>query len=194
MSIVGFAVAGGRSQRMGRDKALLPWGETDLLGHTLCRLRVVAEEVCILAGPRARYGDRGVPVCVDPVPDAGPLAGVLAGLERARGRPGLFLGIDLPLVPPALLARLAELGAGFDAVVPVSPRGPQPLCALYGPACLGPVRRCLVGSDRSMTAFWADIRVREVQPVELAAFGDPAMLFFNVNGPEDYDRARASVV
>ena len=60
MSTVGFAVAGGRSQRMGRDKALLPWADTDLLGHALARLGRMADEVRILPGPERRYTDRGV--------------------------------------------------------------------------------------------------------------------------------------
>jgi len=92
---------------MGREKSLLPWGGTDLLGHTLARLRSLTDDVQILSGGEARYADRQVPVHLDLLADAGPLAGVLTGLERAAGRIGLFLGVDLPLVPAALLLRLA---------------------------------------------------------------------------------------
>ena len=92
---------------MGRDKALLPWGETDLLGHALARLRRVTDDVRILCGPSPRYADRGVPLVVDRLADAGPVAGVAAGLEECGVRPGLFVAVDLPLVPVALLDRLA---------------------------------------------------------------------------------------
>lgn len=176
---------------MGRDKSLLPWGGTDLLGHTLARLRSLTDDVEILSGEEARYADRHVPVHPDLVEDAGPLAGVLTGLERAVGRIGLFLGVDLPLVPAALLLRLAELAKGFDVVVPVSARGPEPLCAGYGPGCLEPVRRRIAARDLKMTAFWPDVRVRELSPGELAVFGDPDVLFLNVNAPGDYRRALA---
>ena len=185
MNVVGFVLAGGRSLRMGRDKALLPWGETDLLDHALDRLRAVTGDVRILSGSEPRYFDRGAAVLTDPVPDAGPLAGVLAGLAAAGGRTGLFLAVDLPLVPVALLAHLVELADDWDAVVPVSPRGPEPLCAVYGPPCLEPVRRRVARGDLKMTSFWPDVRVRELPPEELHAFGDVAELFRNLNRPED---------
>jgi molybdopterin-guanine dinucleotide biosynthesis protein A len=180
MSVVGFAVAGGRSRRMGRDKALLPWGDTDLLGHTLARLREVTPDVRILCGPELRYADRGVPVDVDLIDDAGAIGGVLTGLGAAAGRVGLFLAVDLPLVPVALLRRLVELADGYDAAVPVSSAGPEPLCAVYGPGCLEPIRRRVGAGEFKMTAFWPDVRVRAVAEPEwgIADAPDP---FRNVN-------------
>jgi molybdopterin-guanine dinucleotide biosynthesis protein A len=170
---------------MGRDKALLRWGETDLLGHALARLRAVTGEVRILCGPDPRYLDRGVPALTDLVPEGGPLAGILTGLASCADRPGLFLAVDLPAVPVPLLAALVERAVACDAVVPVSLRGPEPLCAVYGPACLGPIRRRLSEGDLMVRAFWADVRLKHVGPDELAAFGDPGELFRNLNAPTD---------
>jgi molybdopterin-guanine dinucleotide biosynthesis protein A len=176
---------------MGRDKALLPWRETDLLGHALARLREVSDDVRILCGPERRYADRGVPVVLDRVADAGPIAGLLAGLESASGEPVMLLAVDLPLVPIRLLGQLASLAPGFDAVVPVSSRGEEPLCAVYGPGCLEPVRRRVAEGDLKMTAFWPDVRVREVGPAELVSFGHADTVFRNVNAPADYSEAEA---
>ena len=202
--VVGFAVAGGQSRRMGSDKALLPWSASDLLDHALVRLRAVTPDVRILSGPELRYPDRGVPVLRDLVPDAGSLGGVLAGLEALAQRgagggagggaasdAGLFLGIDLPFVTVSLLARLAALAEGFDAVVPVSPGGPEPLAALYRPACLPPIRRRMAEGRFEMTAFWPEVRVRTVEGDELRALGDPMRLFRNLNTRADYEHARA---
>jgi molybdopterin-guanine dinucleotide biosynthesis protein A len=175
---------------MGRDKALLPWGDTDLLGHALARLRTVTDDVRILSGAELCYSDRGVSVEVDPAPDLGPLGGLLAALDAAAGGDVLLLGVDLPLIPPALLTRLIELAPGFDAVVPVSARGPEPLCAFYRAACREPVRRRVASGDLRMTAFWPDVRVREVGADTLAGIGEPDELFLNVNAPDDYERAR----
>lgn len=187
----GFAVAGGRSRRMHQDKALLPWAGGDLLGHALARLRQVTGEVRILSGPDPRYLDRGVPVDLDRIDDGGPLAGVLAGLSAVPGRAGLFLAVDLPLVPVPLLERLLALEREADAVVPESRRGPEPLCAVYGPGCLGPIRRGVAKGDLKMTSFWPAVRVRRFSLAELAAFGDPDRLFLNLNDPADYRRAEA---
>lgn len=191
MNAVGFAVAGGASRRMGRDKALLPWHATDLLGHALARLALVTEDVRILCGAQLRYADRGRPVVTDAAPELGPLAGLLAALESSAGRPALLLAVDMPNVPAGLLARLLALLPGFDAVVPVSAHGPEPLCGAYGPACLEPVRRHIARGELKMTSFWPDVRVREIDSAEVAEFGRAGHLFFNVNAAADYERATA---
>ena len=185
MSVVGFVVAGGESRRMGRDKALLPWGGADFLGHAIARLRGITDDVRILCGPGTRYLDRGLPVHPDLAPGAGPLGGVLTGLTAAPDRLGLFLAVDLPYVPVALLARLVERSLGWDAVVPVSSRGPEPLCGVYGPGCREPIRRRMDAGDFKMTGFWPDVRVMEVGPAELRGFGDPGDMFRNLNTPND---------
>lgn len=185
VSVVGFVLAGGESLRMGRDKALLPWGGADLLDHALARLRAVAGDVRILCGPERRYLERGLPVEPDTARGVGPLAGVLGGLAAAPGRPGLFLAVDLPHVPVALLERLVERSKGWDAVVPVSPRGPEPLCAVYGPGCREPIRARIAAGHFRMTAFWPEVRVLRLEAAEVAAFGDPAEMFRNLNTPND---------
>jgi len=190
VEVTGFAVAGGRSQRMGSDKALLPWTGTTLLEHTLARLRAVCTEVCILSGVQIRYANYGAPVHADVVPEAGPLGGVHAGLLNLHAALGLFLAVDTPLIPPALLGALAAAAAGFDAVVPVVGGRPEPLCAVYRGTCLEPLQRRLEAGERKMTSFWPDVRVRTMAEDELAVFGDPTLMFRNVNTTEDYLRLR----
>ena len=175
---------------MGRDKALLSWAATTILDHTLDRLRAVTDDVRILCGPEERYADRGAPVHVDVRGDAGSLGGVYTGLLQLERPYGLFLGVDLPLVPAALLHHLLELAHGYDAVVPVTPAGPEPLCAAYARSCRRPIERRMAAGELKMTSFWPDVRVREVAPAELLAFGDPAELFRNVNTTEDYEEVR----
>lgn len=187
--LTGFVVAGGVSRRMGRDKALLPWAGATLLDHAVARLRKACGEVRILSGPDRRYADRGLPVDVDLVRDAGAIAGLHTALQRAEGAV-LLLAVDLPHVPVALLRRLAELTDEADAVVPVSPGGPEPLCAAYGAACRDAVARRVAAGEYKLTAFWPDVRVRQVAAGELAGFGDPATLFANLNTPEEYERTR----
>jgi molybdenum cofactor guanylyltransferase len=181
----GFVVAGGRSRRMGRDKALLPWSGSTLLDLTLARLKTCCREVAILCGPERRYADHGVPVAPDLVHGKGPIGALLTGLSLLAGEPGLFLAVDLPHVPAALLAHLLGLAPGHDVVVPVSAHGPEPLCAVYSPACLEPVRTRIEAGQLKMTGFWPAVRVREVAEDELRPYGDPALLFHNINTPRD---------
>ncbi len=189
MKVVGFAVAGGKSRRMGHDKALLNWGDETLLVHTMSRLRAVCDEVRILTGSAPLYLDHGATVILDHYQSAGPLGGLEAALASPGVAAGLFLAVDVPFVPVELLRELVGLVEGVDAVVPVAAGGAQPLCAVYRGSCLPPIRACLEAGDFRMTAFWPRVQVRELTEAEIARFGDPAAIFFNINTPEDYDRA-----
>jgi molybdopterin-guanine dinucleotide biosynthesis protein A len=171
---------------MGRDKALLPWGHRTLLDHAVDRLRAVTDDVRVLCGPEARYESYGATVVPDAVSGQGALGGVLSGLLTLDRPLGLFLAVDLPAVPAALLEALLAAAPGFDAVVPMWSHGPEPLCAVYSGACLQPIRRKLAAGDAKMTGFWPEVRVREWGPAEIGAFGEPATLFANLNSPEDY--------
>jgi molybdopterin-guanine dinucleotide biosynthesis protein A len=184
LTATGFVVAGGQSLRMGRDKALLPWAGSTLIDLAIARLRSCCARVSILCGPEPRYADHGVPTTVDVAPGTGPLGGLLTGLLQLT-EPGLFLAVDLPNVPADLLAHLLALSPGHDAVVPVTRRGPEPLCAVYSPACLEAVRQRIGAGDLKMTSFWPAVRVREVLPRELRRYGDPEVLFRNLNAPGD---------
>lgn len=173
---------------MGSDKALLPWEGATLLDHAIARLREACDDVRLLCGPEPRYTERGLAVDTDLVRDVGAIAALHTALERAPG-PVLLLAVDLPYVPVSLLRRLGELVRDFDAVVPVSPGGAEPLCAAYGPACRAAVRRALERAAYKLTSFWPDVAVRELPETELAAFGDPGRLFANLNTPQAYRQA-----
>ena len=191
LSVVGFAVAGGRSSRMGRDKATLPWGDGDLLDHALARLRGVTPDVRVLCGAARAYEDRGVPVLVDAVADIGTLAALLAALRALPpGGTAVLLAVDLPLVTVPLLRHVTVASHGFDAAVPLSTHGAEPLCAAYGAACLAPIERAIAGGNYRLTGFWGEARVREIGVAELAALGDVSAMFLNANTPADYARAR----
>jgi molybdenum cofactor guanylyltransferase len=186
----GFVLAGGHSRRMGRDKALLPWGGATLLEHALQRLRRVCAEVAILSGAEPRYLDAGAPVLADAAKGRGPLGGLVAALEHARHDLVLLLAVDVPFAPPELLRFLLEGAGDSDAVVPVVQERPQPLCAVYRRSCAAAARRRLEAGDLKMSRFWTDVRVRTVGEAELAAFGDPALLLRNLNTPQDYELGR----
>jgi len=175
---------------MGRDKALLPWAGGTLLDAAVARLARVAAEVAILVGRSERYAGRPERRVADVLGDAGALGGVYSGLCATERPLGLFLAVDLPFVPEALLRHLIGGADGVDAVVPVSPRGAEPLCAVYARSCRDPIRRRLDSGERRMSCFWPDVRVRQVGPDELRRFGDPGRLFQNLNTSADYDAAR----
>ncbi len=184
---VGVVLAGGASQRMGRDKALLvlPSGAAD--GETLAaaaarRLAAVCAEV--LVADRGRAVVPGLASLPDG-PGRGPAAGLLGAAAARPGHPLLVLACDLPAVPVELLQELANPGA--DLALPRWSGGLEPLCALWGPAALA---RLAERVERGLYALHPlaaepDLTVRFLEGERLESFGPAAELFRNVNTPED---------
>jgi molybdenum cofactor guanylyltransferase len=200
LEISAAILAGGRATRMGgADKASLLIGGVPIVARQLAALAKVAGDVRIVVGSHhddeARYRALGVPTVPDAIAGAGPLGGLYTALLAARHDRVIVLACDLPFVSAALLERLvAESGPGSDndAVVPRSARGLEPLCAVYRKACAGRVEARITCGDLRLTALLADLRVRELGPLDLGPY-DNGSLFENVNTPHDYARARGRV-
>jgi molybdopterin-guanine dinucleotide biosynthesis protein A len=106
----------------------------------------------------------------------------------------LCVAWDMPFVPVELLRALVEGARDYDAFLPESDgrRGMEPLCAVYGPACRAAIERQLAApppGDLRVIGFHAQVKVGTLPLDRVRAFGDPAELFFNVNHPEDLQRA-----
>jgi molybdopterin-guanine dinucleotide biosynthesis protein A len=192
-------LAGGRATRFGgADKASLVVGGRRIVERQLEAVAGVADDVRVVIGDAAgaaRYADLNVRVVPDAIAGAGPLGGLYTALADARHDRVLVLACDLPFVTAALVERLAlESGTGgeIDAVVPRSARGLEPLCAVYWKRGAETARARIARGDLRMTAFLAELRVREFDAGALAP-GDTETLFENVNTPHDYARARGRV-
>lgn len=189
MQIAGLILAGGRGVRMGgADKALLMLAGRPLLAHVMARLAPQVEALAVSAnGDAARFAAFGLPVLTD-APDhlgAGPLAGVLAGLDWAAGLGAerlLVVAVDTPFLPTDLAARLgATPGAAFAA----SAGRDHPSVALWpvdGRAQLAAL--FALGERRLRAALAGATRVEFVSP-------DP---FFNINSPADLAAAEVLCV
>jgi FdhD protein len=105
----------------------------------------------------------------------------------------LVVAWDMPFVPAGLLRRLRELGDSSDVAVPESGsrRGVEPLCAFYAPSCLPAIEQSLSSGDLRVVGFHARVRVARLPASEVSAFGDPELLFMNVNTPDDLAIAEA---
>ncbi len=197
MKIVGLLLAGGQSRRMGGgDKALRLLGGETLLDRVIARLRPQVAALALNAnGDPARFAAFGLPVVADSVPDfAGPLAGVLAGLDwAAANRPDCpyvaSAATDTPFLPTDLVARLT-LGldeAGADLACAASGGRDHPVFGLWPVRLREDLRQALVADGiRKVDLFTARHKLATV------AFADqPVDPFFNANRPEDFAAAAA---
>ena len=184
----GVILAGGAASRYGgRPKGLEHVGGRRVIDRVADALREAADELLLIANdPASREWLPGVPTAMDVRTNCGSLGGIHAAIVRAAG-PVLVVAWDMPFVPPALLRRLREGGARADAVLPESGsrRGLEPLCAYYSPSCVPAIERRLDAGDMRVVSFFDDVRVERVPEQEIRTFGDPAVLFMNVNTPDD---------
>lgn len=190
----GVILAGGAASRYGGlPKGLERVGGRRIIDRVAAALGEVTDDLLLVANdPAAPEWLPGIPVQRDIVPNAGGLGGIHAALHRAR-QPVLIVAWDMPFVPSGLLARLRELGDSADVAVPESGsrRGIEPLCAFYAPSCLPAIELSLADDDRRVIGFHDRVRVARLPAGEVSAFGDPELLFMNVNTPDDLALAEA---
>jgi len=187
-----IVLAGGASQRMGSNKALLPAGEHEtLVGRVVANLRVLSDDLILVSNSPELYADLPVRHAADQFQGAGPLAGLHAGLLAAR-HPWVFVAAcDMPLVDHRLVRYMMILTAGHDAVVPRIGESVEPLHALYSRACLPAIEARLLTDQRRVISFYPDVRVRYVDASEIAIFDRAGRTFSNANTPEDWERLKA---
>ncbi len=177
-------LAGGDSRRMGQDKAMLPLGGKTLLQHVSDSVVPMFSQVIVsVREPRAGLD---LPQVCDALPDGGPLAGLVAALERIE-TPWLFaVGCDMPFVSPQVIEALALQRAGHQAVVPVVQGHPQPLAAFYARDCLDAIRDIHAGGGKqSLRALLERLDVCYVDEAQLKEFDPQLRSFFDLDTPAD---------
>jgi molybdopterin-guanine dinucleotide biosynthesis protein A len=202
-SAVGFVLAGGQSERMGKDKALVELAGRPLIEHTVSVLRQAGLAVWI-AGARSPLG-LFAPVVEDAEAGLGPLHGICAALDAATSRWAVFVSVDMPLLPASLIAHLVEHARITEsAVTVVSVNGfAQSFPAVVDRALLPGLRHeleagrggCFAGFRAAAAALRRPMNVIPVEFIvqtgQVAHPGDlPATHWFlNINTPQDLDRA-----
>lgn len=186
--VTGVILVGGKSSRVGRDKAFLPIGGIPVFERVLEVLRKQLEDVILVGDRPERFAKYGLPVYPD-LYTGSSLGGLYTGL-RVSGTPYIFAApCDLPFASGGLLRHMISLREGYDVVVPMTSGSPEPLFALYSKDCLDPMRELLESGDFRIFDFYPRVRVRRVQGAELLPFDRSGRAFLNVNTPEEYERA-----
>jgi molybdenum cofactor guanylyltransferase len=178
----GFVLAGGRSSRMGRDKALLPLNGSTLLDQVARSVLLAAGSVTLIGSPE-KYGSLGYTVIPDRVPECGPLGGVYTALSATTAEWNLIVACDMPDVTTGFLKGLlrAAKTCGADCLVPETASGLDPLCAVYHRRCEPLAASAITHNILKMHDFISRLHTAK-WPVS-----DPALLE-NVNTPEQWSR------
>lgn len=185
--ITGIILVGGKSRRMGRDKAFLPVDDRPLVAPVIDLFRASFSRVVLVGDRQERFADLGVPVVSDIYPGSA-LGGLYTGLAHAETRYTFVASCDLPFPQQGVLRYLCSLRSGFDVVLPTSTAGLEPLFALYSRTCLVPMRRNLEMGKFNIRGFFQDVRVKEVASRDLERIDPTGSCFVNINTPQEYGR------
>ena len=197
-------LTGGRARRFGgRDKASLVVGGRTIIERQVGavfgltpELLIVVRDAAAAAGFEAELGRtptaRGL---VDLIPGAGPLGGIYTAAISARTEQVLVLACDMPFVTRSFLEHLIGTAerTGAGAMVPSTPRGLEPLCAVYGRRATELAEQQIASGDLRLTTLLNALDAQLIPAGEIAAFDRDGSLFFNVNTPDDYAAAVAKV-
>lgn len=180
----GVVLAGGRSVRMGRDKAMIEVDGRPLVAHAVELLRPHVEELLIIGEP-SRYASIAPLVLADDTPGLGPLGGILTALRYTWNDHLLVLACDMPNVNAVLIERLkAASDADHDAVVPQCDGRLEPLAAIYHRRCRKSFEQCVAEGDLKMAHAIERVRALYLQ-VCPGEDSWPPDLFRNINTPAD---------
>jgi molybdopterin-guanine dinucleotide biosynthesis protein A len=189
-SVTAFVLAGGKSLRMGEDKAFLRLGGRTLLAHALELAKGVARKVWIVGSAKkfAAFGQ----VVEDVYPERGPLGGIHAALTRTATDLNLMIAVDLPFVEPNFLHYLIAQARETEAVVviPHGGGGLQPLCAAYRRSFAEVAERSLRAGKNRIDSLFAEVQIRMLDQEELKQGRFSEEMFRNLNTPDDWEEAR----
>ena len=189
-------IAGGKSRRMGRDKAFVDLGGKSLIERVIMRSADLGQaETILITNKPARYAHLGLPMYRDMLPDKGSLGGIYTALAQAQSPDVLALACDMPFVNTDLLRfMVGQIRADIDILVPRVAGYPQGLHAIYKRTCIEPIAEQLAANQLKIIRFYHQMRVRYLDESDYAAFDPEGNAFANINSPAELEKARQKFI
>lgn len=187
--MTGIVLAGGENRRMGADKAFLPIAGIPMIEHILRILRGLFGEIIVVTNSPEQYAVYGVSVVRDAFDKRGPLTGIYSGLRHSKEEYNFVVACDMPFLNARLIAYLASLAEGYDAVIPSIGDFTEPLHAVYRKGIIPVMEERIRQDDQQIRNMFAALRVRYVSQEEIERFDAEHKSFKNLNTPQQYEEA-----
>ena len=186
--LTAFILAGGKSSRMGQDKALLQYQGHYLIEYPIRVLRQITQDVRIV-GNEAKYSSFGLPVIPDRVESKGPLSGIYSALKISPSDYNLFLACDMPLMRAEFFLLLLERIQESDAAVMKLRDGSiEPLCSIYRSSCLSTIEHNLFLGKFKISDFFESAKVVFIGDKDLRRQGLSIKIFTNINTAQEFQK------
>jgi molybdopterin-guanine dinucleotide biosynthesis protein A len=191
LQVTGLILSGGKSKRMGRPKAFLPFEGSTVIGHIVHEIKDLFNEIFIVANEVESFEDLGVDVVKDILPHRGPLGGILSGLMTSSNHYAFVMACDMPLIDKRLVRELVSRRQDNDVVVLSHPQGIEPLFGVYSKNCIKPLEESLFAGNLSVQDFLSGLKAGIYEWMPERPDADVLPPFFNINTPQDYSRVIA---
>lgn len=183
-------LAGGKSSRMGENKALLPFGDRPLIQRVVDEVRPHFDDLILVTNqPESYMAMEDIRLVSDVHPNQGPLGGIMSGLLASRGRHNLVVSCDMPFLNHMLLDYMWTLRNWGDVVVPLTHEALSPMCAIYDRQVLPTLASALAAGERKVMGLYPKLKVHYIREDELKAYDPQLLSFRNVNTRDDYEAA-----
>lgn len=187
--------AGGKSSRMGADKAFVDLLGQPMIEHILVRVAHLGQsETILITNKPAEYAHLNLPLYSDVLPDKGSLGGIYTALHHSTSDYTLVIACDMPFINPDLLRYMTGLIAApdgpYDVIVPRVEGYPEGLHAIYRKTCLPFIRERLDADRLKIIGFYESVRVRYLDEPEYLPLDPQKHSFLNINTPEELEAAR----
>jgi molybdopterin-guanine dinucleotide biosynthesis protein A len=188
--VIAAVLVGGKSRRYGRNKALEIFQGERLIDRQLRKVQSLFTEVLVITNEPGDYLHLEVTLLRDVIPGLGPLGGIYTGLLFAQGKSVFVTACDMPFLQPAVVKHMVHLSRDNDVVVPEKREGLEPLHAIYSARCLPHIKKMLEQGKFQVVSFFPAVKVCRLNQEDLQKLDPHGLSFFNINTPDDMDRAR----
>lgn len=191
MQSTGIILAGGKSSRMGENKALLAVNGETVIERLVRELQSVTNDILIVTNTPEDYHFLPVKKVSDRYPNKGPLAGIESGLYHSTNDKNIIVACDMPFVAAETMEWLLSHLEGYSAVIPEVNGQIHPLLAVYHKRVREIVEKCLEANDLKLQIFLNQLKVKKVTEEDMTRHRlvNFEQSFFNMNDPSDWRKA-----
>lgn len=193
MNITGIILAGGKSSRIGVNKALLKIGRKSIIESIISRISPIFPKIILITN----YSDdfcflkkNSISLFPDVIPGANSMGGIYSGLSHSKTRYNFLFACDMPFVNPELVSYMIKGIQGNDIVIPEGKTGYEPLHAIYSKNCIEPFKELITKRDLKITNIFRYVKVKIIAQQEVSRFDPEGIAFFNVNTMADYNKIK----
>jgi molybdopterin-guanine dinucleotide biosynthesis protein A len=186
--VTGVVLAGGRSSRYGKNKALVKVDGIPLVERALRTMGTIFDHIVLITNTPNEYAYLQVPMFQDIIEGLGPLGGIYTGLKMISDQAGFFVACDMPFLNPHLIQHMVAIRDDFDVVVPRISGWIEALHGLYTIGCRESIERLIQSGSYQIFQFFSTVSVCFLDEDEIRKWDPYLKSFLNINTPDELKR------